>query len=224
MAVDTHTSSAKSQPRLRRTGRNGARSDTDEGAATERTRVRRHPERSVPEQAEAILRAGRVAHVAMVVRGQPCVVPMIYHYDDGAIYVHGAPASRVVAALRTGAPSCVEVTLLDGLVASRDAKSHSANYRSVIIYGSAEPVADEAVKRTVFEDMTARYFSGRSAGRDYLPARPGDLRGVEMLAIRADERSAKMRTGPSLGPHDGDEDEDAATGTRYVIELPGVDA
>lgn len=136
--MDSHTDSAKSHSHQGSIRRNGATSDTDEGAATERTRVRRHPERSVPEQAEAILRTGRVAHVAFVTRGQPCVVPMIYHYDDGVVYVHGAPASRAVTALRAGTPVCVEVTLLDGLVASRDAKSHSVNYRSVIIYGNAD--------------------------------------------------------------------------------------
>ncbi|HLJ81974.1 MAG TPA: hypothetical protein VKT52_10840, partial [Ktedonobacterales bacterium] len=69
--------------------------------------------------------------------------------------------------------------------------------------------------------MTARYFPGRTAGRDYIPARDGDLRGVELLAIRADERSAKARTGPALGTHDAD---DEAPGTHYVVVLPGVDA
>jgi len=200
-------------------------STTDETQAqvkkTERTRVRRHPERAVPEQAEDILRAGHVAHVAFVVNGQPCVVPMTYHYDDGALYVHGAPASRAVAALRAGTPVCVEVTLLDGLVASREAKSHSMNYRSVIVYGVAESVPGEAEKRAIFERMTARYFPGRTVGRDYLPARAGDLRGVELLRIRAGERSAKARGGPPLGTHDAD---DLAPGTSYVVVLPSVDS
>jgi uncharacterized protein len=186
----------------------------------ERIRVRRHPERAVPERAEDILRAGRVAHVAFVVEGQPCVVPMTYDYDDGVLYVHGAPAGRTASALRACAPVCVEVTLLDGLVASRDAKSHSLNYRSVIVYGVAEPVTDEARKRAIFQRMTARYFPGRTAGRDYLPASDNELRGVELLAIRADERSAKARTGPSRGTHDAD---DVSPGTCFVITLPGVD-
>lgn len=190
-------------------------------ATTERTRARRHPERAVPEQAEEILRTGRVAHVGFVVDGQPCVVPMTYDYEDGVLYVHGAPAGRAAGTLRAGVPVCVEVTLLDGLVASRDAKSHSLNYRSVIVYGVSEPVTSEAERRTVFERMTARYFLGRTAGRDYIPARTGDLRGVELLAIRADERSAKRRTGPPLGTHDTD---DSAPGTQFVVMLPGVDS
>lgn len=195
---------------------------TDEHEGTlrhaERTRIRRHPERAVPEMAEAILRAGSVAHVAFAVDGQPYVMPFLYHYADGTLYLHGAPASRALRTLASGAPVCVEVTQLDGLVASRDAKSHSVNYRSVVVFGAAARVTDDAVKRAIFEQMTARYFPGRTVGRDYLPARPGDLRGVELLAVRAEVRSAKMRTGGPLGAHDGDE---TAPGTSYVIELPG---
>jgi len=108
--------------------------------ASARTRIRRHPERSAPELAEEFLRAGRVAHVAFVAAGQPYVLPFTYHYDAGKVHYHGAPASCTLRALRTlglGTPVCAEVTLLDGLVASRDAKSHSVNYRSVVIFGDA---------------------------------------------------------------------------------------
>jgi uncharacterized protein len=123
--------------------------------------------------------------------------------------------------LRAGTPVCVEVTLLDGLVASRAAKSHSMNYRSVVVFGTAESVTDETTKRAVFERMTARYFPDRLAGRDYTPARVGELRAVELLAVRVEELSAKSRSGPPLGPRDAEEE---AFGSRFVVMLPGVDA
>ncbi|HEX6797097.1 MAG TPA: pyridoxamine 5'-phosphate oxidase family protein [Ktedonobacterales bacterium] len=185
---------------------------------TERVRIRRHPERAVPERAEEILRAGRVAHVGFAVEGQPFVIPLTYLYADGTLFLHGAPASRALRTLATGTPVCVEVTLLDGLVASREAKSHSVNYRSVVLFGTAAPVTDLDTKRAIFERMTAHYFPGRTAGRDYVPARMGDLRGVELVAVRIEERGAKVRSGPPLGKHDGDE---TALGTSYVVELGG---
>lgn len=187
---------------------------------TKRSRIRRHPERAVPEMAEEILLRGRVAHVGFAVDGQPYVLPMTYHYEDDTVYVHGAPASRMVKALRAGTPVCVEVTLLDGLVASRDAANHSMNYRSVMVFGVATPVTDLEIKRGVMERMTLRYFSGRVAGQDYLPAREVDLRGVELLAITIEEESAKSRSGGPMGPHDADE---AGPGTRFVVTMPGVD-
>ncbi len=186
-----------------------------------RTRIRRHPERAAPERAEEILRAGKLAHVGFTVDGQPFVLPFGYYYEDGTLYLHGAPASRTIKALRAGTPVCVEVTLLDGLVASRDAKSHSMNYRSVMIFGRAEAVKDLAAKRRLFERMTASYFPERSAGRDYYPARDGDLKAVELLAVRIAERSAKSRTGGPRGAHDAGEE--GGTTTGYVVELPGID-
>jgi len=189
--------------------------------ASARSQLRRHPERARPELAEAILLAGRVAHVAFQLDGQPYVLPLTYDYDAGTIYLHGAPASRTLRALRAGIPICIEVTQLDGLVASRDAKSHSMNYRSVIVFGRAAPVADEAEKRRVFERLTARYFPGRTAGVDYLPARQGDLRAVELLAVRIEELSAKARSGPALGTRD---DAEESAYSRYVVMLPGLDA
>jgi uncharacterized protein len=189
--------------------------------ASARTRIRRHPERAAPELAEEFLRAGRVAHVAFVVAGQPYVLPFTYHYDAGKLYIHGAPASRTLRTLRPGTPVCAEVTLLDGLVASRDAKSHSMNYRSVVLFGEAVEVTDLDEKRLAFEAMTRRYFPGRAAGREYAPARDGDLRAVTLLAIAIEELSAKTRAGPALGPRDGEE---AAAGTSFVLRLPGLDA
>jgi nitroimidazol reductase NimA-like FMN-containing flavoprotein (pyridoxamine 5'-phosphate oxidase superfamily) len=189
--------------------------------ASARTRIRRHPERSTPELAEELLRAGRVAHVAFVAAGQPYVLPFTYHYDAGKLYIHGAPASRTLRTLQPGTPVCAEVTLLDGLVASRDAKSHSVNYRSVVIFGEALEVTDLVEKRLAFEVMTRRYFPGRAAGREYAPARDGDLRAVTLLAIAIEELSAKARSGPALGPRDGDE---AAAGTSFVLLLPELDA
>jgi nitroimidazol reductase NimA-like FMN-containing flavoprotein (pyridoxamine 5'-phosphate oxidase superfamily) len=185
-----------------------------------RTRVRRHPERAVPEQAEAFLRAGRIAHVAYAVDGQPHILPFLYVYEDGALYLHGVPASATIKALREGAPVCASVTILDGFVASRAAKSHSANYRSVVVFGRAEVVADLEEKRRAFERMTERIFSGRGAGQDYAHASVKDLRGVELLAIRVEEMSAKARSGPALGDHDA-EDEYGGYST-FVLETPGT--
>ncbi len=67
--------------------------------------------------------------------------------------------------LSTDAPLCVTVTLIDGLVYSRAAESHSVNYRSVVCFGRARELQDEQKKRAVMERMTGRCFPGRTLGR-----------------------------------------------------------
>jgi uncharacterized protein len=186
-----------------------------------RSRVRRHAERTAPGEAERILIAGRVAHVAYALDGQPFVIPFLYYFEDGAVYLHGAPASRTLKALRNGADLAIEVTLLDGFVASRDAESHSANYRAVVVYGRAERVTDNDEKRALLERMTLRFFPGRTVGADYAAATAKQLRALEVLRVPVTEMGAKMRTGGPLGPRDHDA---SAPGTAYVVQMGGRDA
>ncbi len=186
-----------------------------------RSRIRRHAERAAPDEAERILQVGRVAHVAYALEGQPYVIPFTYDYADGAIYLHGAPASRTLKALRGGLDVAIEVTLLDGLIASRDAESHSANYRTVVVYGRAERVTAMEEKRAILERMTLRYFPGRTVGTDYEAATEKQLRALEVLRVPVTELGVKMRTGGPRGPRDADL---TAPGTAYVVELGGYDA
>ena len=84
-----------------------------------RTTVRRLPEKQVHDRAalDAVLDAGRVAHVAVHDDdGQPYVVPVAYARDGDTVLFHGSTASRLFRSLAGGAPTCLTVTLLDGLV------------------------------------------------------------------------------------------------------------
>jgi len=190
---------------------------------TPRSRVRRHAERSTPAEAQRILEAGQVAHVAYALDGQPHVIPFLYDYADGAIYLHGAPGSRTLKVLRGGTQVAIEVMLLDGLIASRDAESHSANYRSVIVYGVAQRVTSSDEKRAIAERMTQRYFPGRTVEVDYASATEKQLRALEVLKIPVDELSAKMREGGPRGPRDVDQPGDSPH-TAFVVQLGGRDA
>jgi nitroimidazol reductase NimA-like FMN-containing flavoprotein (pyridoxamine 5'-phosphate oxidase superfamily) len=118
--------------------------------------------------------------------------------------------------LAEGIPVCVTVTQLDGLVYSRDAKYHSANYRCVMCFGKGRIIEDETEKRLMFEAMTLRYFRGRTAGRDYTAAPPAHLAATSVVEVVIDEMTAKTREGGPKGPQDASDD---APGTCGVLEL-----
>ena len=65
--------------------------------------------------------------------------------------------------VQTGAPVCVTVTIMDGLVLARSTFHHSMNYRSVVILGSAEPVTDASEKNAALEAIVEHIVPGRSA-------------------------------------------------------------
>ena len=186
---------------------------------TERTRIRNHPERAVPEETTEILSKGLVAHLGFIQDEIPFVIPFTYHYDPSSsdsIYLHGSIRSRALKHLATGASVCITVTLTDGLVYSRKAMNHSVNYRSVTLFGRAREVTDEAEKFDIFDKMVQRYFPGRMVGHDYNAPPSPDLGVTALVEVRIEEWNAKARRGAPTGPDDDNPD---ALGSAGVIDL-----
>jgi nitroimidazol reductase NimA-like FMN-containing flavoprotein (pyridoxamine 5'-phosphate oxidase superfamily) len=172
------------------------------GPHSDRTRIRRHADRAVPERVEEFLLAGQIAHVACVADGEPRVIPFLYHYEAGHIYIHGSPGNATLRLIRDGRSVVVAVTRLVELVASKSASMHTANYRSVVAYGRGRQIDDITEKRRVLDAMTARYFPGRATPADYEPATDDEFARMELTDIEIDEASAKMRDEGPPGPHD----------------------
>ena len=109
---------------------------------TERTKVKRKPDRGSydRELIYSILDEAFVCHVAFIVDGQPYGVPTNYVRVGDKLFLHGSTASRLMRTLASGAPFCLSVTLLDGIVFSPTATGHSVNYRSVVVMGKAEVI------------------------------------------------------------------------------------
>jgi nitroimidazol reductase NimA-like FMN-containing flavoprotein (pyridoxamine 5'-phosphate oxidase superfamily) len=181
--------------------------------------IRQHPERAATAEAGDFLAAGTVAHVGFQVDGQPYVIPFSYQYDSSApdrLYLHGGHSSHTLRALAGGARVCVTVTMVDGLVYSRTALNHSMNYRSVVCFGHARPVEDQAAKQAVFARMIERYFPGRTSGEHYAAATEAQLRATALLEVTIESMTAKARRGGPTGPLDGDT---GALGTCGVVPV-----
>ena len=130
---------------------------------TDRTAVRRLPERGRYDraQADAILDEALTCHLGFVVDGQPFVIPTIHARVGATLYVHGSAASRMLRAAKAGPPICVNVTLVDGLVMARSAFHHSMNYRSVVVLGAAREVTDPEEKVEALRAVVEHVAAGR---------------------------------------------------------------
>ena len=165
---------------------------------TPRTTLQRHPERGSHDRAviDAILDEALVAHVGFSQDGQTFVMPMNFARIGDRLNVHGAAASRTLAALGDGAPACVTVTLLDGLVLARSAFRHSVNYRSVVIFGVARPVEERDAKRAALTAIVEHLVPGRSA--DVRAPTDAEVDATSVVWLPLDEASAKVRSGPPV--------------------------
>ena len=192
---------------------------------TEKTKVRRKPDRGSydRELIYRILDEAFVCHVAFIADGLPFVVPTNYVRVGGKLFLHGSIASRLMKTLASGAPFCLSVTLLDGIVFSPTATGHSVNYRSVVVMGKAEPVEGEAAKLAAMRDFVEYVIRGRWA--TVRPPSEQELNGTMVLAVPLVEASAKVRTGFAV---DGDEEyaSPAWTGVlpmKWLAQAPVAD-
>src|SRR5579864_3770628 len=181
---------------------------------TDRTRVRRKPDRGSydRELIYKILDEAFVCQIAFIVDGMPYVVPTNYVRVGDKLFLHGSTAGRLMRTLASGAPFCLSVTLLDGIVFSPTATGHSVNYRSVVVMGKAEPIEDPAAKLAAMRDFVEYVLRGRWA--TVRPPSEQELKGTMVLAVPLVEASAKVRTGFAV------DDDDEYEGTAWTGVIP----
>ncbi len=148
----------------------------------------------------AVLDAGLICHLGVIIDGAPVVLPTGYGRIDDTLYLHGSSANRSLLAA-AGQDVCVTVTLLDGLVCARSIFNHSMNYRSAVVLGPARLVTEGPERLDALRAVTEQLAPGQW---DYArqPTRK-ELAATAVLALPLAEASVKVRSGP---PHDEPED------------------
>jgi nitroimidazol reductase NimA-like FMN-containing flavoprotein (pyridoxamine 5'-phosphate oxidase superfamily) len=173
-------------------------------SSTGRTKLHRLRERGLTDRSalHAVLDAGLVCHLGVVIDGLPVVLPTGYGRIGETVYLHGSSANRSLLAA-AGTEVSVTVTLLDGLVCARSVFHNSMNYRSAVIYGTARLVTHDNERLAAIEAITEHLIPGRWA----YSRRPTkkEMAATAILAVPLEEASVKARCG---GPKDDEEDYD----------------
>jgi len=184
---------------------------------TERSTVRRGANRARTDRTDlyAVLDAGLICHLAVVVDGAPRVLPTCYGRDGDTLYLHGSTGAASLREGGTGAPVCAAVTLLDGIVYARSVFHHSVNYRSAMVHGHAIPVSGEAARLRGLRAITEHLAPG---SWDYTRAPTAkELAATAVLALDLAEASVKVRNGPPV-----DEESDVTDDGLWAGVLPLV--
>ncbi len=174
----------------------------DDSLKTNRSRLRRahnrgHYDRETLYQ---VLAAMPLAQIAYQLDGAPSILPTLQWREGEYVYWHGSSASRALRAM-DGQKVCMSVTCLDGYVLARSAFHHSVNYRSAMIFGTAERVQSASKVAGHLEAMVDQLFPGRW---EMLRAMTDqEVKATGVLRMRIDEAAAKIRTG---APKDDVED------------------
>ena len=170
--------------------------------STSRTDLGRKADRGTHDRAAAheILAHALVGHLGFSDHtGQPVVLPVAIAPDGERILFHGSTGSRLFRTLAAGAPACLTVTLLDGLVLARSAFESSMNYRSLVVFGTATELSG-ADKEHALRVITDHLTPGR--WEDLRPMTRKEVAATCVLALPLAEFSVKARSGGTDEPEE----------------------
>lgn len=142
--------------------------------------MRREDHRMPEDECDALLRRAQVLRLGLVDDDGPYVVPVNFGYDGERIYVHGARAGRRISAIGEGVRVCFEVDEGEVLPAERPC-AYTSRFRSVIGYGQARLLEDEAAKFHGL-DVIMRHYGGTGVG---IPAEKCDITSVLEVSIES---------------------------------------
>ena len=120
--------------------------------------------------------------------------------DDWKCYLHGYVSSRLMktASSPSGLPICIAATKVDGYVLSLTPFSHSCNYRSAVLQGTATVVEDTDEKVWALKLITDGVVPGRWEDAR-TPPDGAELQSTRVLKVEITSAGAKIREG---GPKD----------------------
>lgn len=142
-----------------------------------------------------------ICQVGFVIAGQPFIIPTIHARLADTIYLHGAPASRLLKHAESGHDLCLSFTLLDGLVMARSVFHSSMNYRSAVVFGQGRLVESDEEKLRALTAIVEHVMPGRT--QDARSPNQKELDSTTVVAVTISSASAKIRTG---GPVEDEED------------------
>lgn len=124
--------------------------------------MRREDHRMPPDECEKLLHRAEVIRLGFIDAGEPYVVPVNFGYEDGRIYVHGAPEGRRFEAAARGGTVCFEADEGEIVHAERPC-GFTSRFSSVIGYGTVRLLDDVASKRRGLGAIM-RHYGGPDVG------------------------------------------------------------
>jgi nitroimidazol reductase NimA-like FMN-containing flavoprotein (pyridoxamine 5'-phosphate oxidase superfamily) len=185
--------------------------------ASDRTRLTRLPEYGSNDRAalDRLLDEQIVGHVGVTrLDGDPVILPTAIARDGDRLLIHGSTGSRWMRLVAEGAPVCVEVTAIDGVLVARSAFESSFRYRSAVVFGRCARL-EGAAKEAALDVLTSRLIPGRVAEVRRPSAR--ELAATLVLALPLAEWSLKVSDG---WPDDGEDDVAGDTWAGVVPAAP----
>ena len=177
-------------------------------SATPSTRITRLREKQDTSRdiLDELLDSTPLATIALVRDGHPVVFPTGFARLGDELVIHGSTGSPWLSSLASSAPAAVSVTTLDGVVVARSGFESSFRYRSAVIFGEFEVVAEHDKVRYL-DALVESFIPGRVA--ELRASTQKELAATQALRLTIGDANWSLKI--SAGWPD-DPDEDIASG------------
>lgn len=157
----------------------------------------RRADRAVDDDAwiAEMLRTAPFAALATVADGQPFINNNLFAFDEAAraIYMHTAALGRTRSNVEAEERCCFSVGRMGRLLPHDTALGMSVEYASVVVFGRARVVEDEAERERALQRLLDKYFAHLRPGADYRAISPQELAITTVYRIDVDEWSGKRK-------------------------------
>jgi uncharacterized protein len=157
----------------------------------------RRSDRAVEDEAwiKQFLHHASVGTLATIHNGQPFVNTNLFVYDEAShsIILHTADKGRTRANVDIENRVCFTIMEMGRLLPDEVALEFSVEYGGVIIFGTSEVVEDMVEATRLLQLLLDKYAPHLSAGVDYRPPVPEELKRTSVFRVRIEEMSAKKK-------------------------------
>ena len=149
-----------------------------------------------PKVIEEILHRTPVGHLGLSWENQPYVVPLLFAFKGGEIYLHSADSGMMMEFLHNNPTVCFEVEEFLNIIPGPVPCKYSNTYRSVIAFGTAQILTDPVEKTEALRLIVEKYAGeevGRTLTKDMVEEYRSTLlhRGTAVFKIRISKITGK---------------------------------
>ncbi|HSV86987.1 MAG TPA: pyridoxamine 5'-phosphate oxidase family protein [Levilinea sp.] len=135
---------------------------------------------------EGVIQKALVCRLALAVEGEPYLAPVCFGYAGGQLFIHSGRGGKKLEMLAANPRVCFELETDVAVLPNSSPCRFSMRYRSVIGYGRAFRLHEEAEQRAGLDAIIRQY--GATPGEYGREA----LHGVEVYAIVIDAMTYKQ--------------------------------
>lgn len=103
----------------------------------------------------------KMGHVSFIDDDNPVSIPMLCWRVGDDVYLHASQAGRFMKQLQSGRRICISFAKLEAWVLAKSAFHHSANYRSVVLFGVPVSVVNTDDQLVAYSALLEQISPGR---------------------------------------------------------------